>query len=137
MDFFFFFFSSRRRHTRCYRDWSSDVCSSDLPHRVVVDVCRGRGRLRGYASILGDEDRNAEQVDALGILRIDADLAHVPRILVVRTRLSPARAVVVRPIDLGSFRLHRRVNGPRLRSAHVETNASDVALWQTLRELGP
>src|SRR5207245_8022281 len=27
---FVFFFSSRRRHTRCYRDWSSDVCSSDL-----------------------------------------------------------------------------------------------------------
>src|SRR5256884_4652038 len=27
---FFFFFSSRRRHTRCSRDWSSDVCSSDL-----------------------------------------------------------------------------------------------------------
>src|SRR5206468_11481562 len=29
--FFFFFFSSRRRHTRSDRDWSSDVCSSDLP----------------------------------------------------------------------------------------------------------
>src|SRR3989449_4518484 len=28
--YFFFFFSSRRRHTRCSRDWSSDVCSSDL-----------------------------------------------------------------------------------------------------------
>src|SRR5438874_12428521 len=28
---FFFFFSSRRRHTRSLRDWSSDVCSSDLP----------------------------------------------------------------------------------------------------------
>src|SRR2546429_954510 len=27
---FSFFFSSRRRHTRCSRDWSSDVCSSDL-----------------------------------------------------------------------------------------------------------
>src|SRR5256884_1815289 len=27
---FYFFFSSRRRHTRCSRDWSSDVCSSDL-----------------------------------------------------------------------------------------------------------
>src|SRR5215469_5662265 len=27
---FFFFFSSRRRHTRSLRDWSSDVCSSDL-----------------------------------------------------------------------------------------------------------
>src|SRR3712207_5455589 len=30
MFFFFFFFSSRRRHTRYWRDWSSDVCSSDL-----------------------------------------------------------------------------------------------------------
>src|SRR5205809_5529665 len=28
--YLFFFFSSRRRHTRCSRDWSSDVCSSDL-----------------------------------------------------------------------------------------------------------
>src|SRR5207245_6658369 len=31
-----FFFSSRRRHTRCYRDWSSDVCSSDLTRAVAV-----------------------------------------------------------------------------------------------------
>src|SRR2546422_8028578 len=28
--YYIFFFSSRRRHTRCSRDWSSDVCSSDL-----------------------------------------------------------------------------------------------------------
>src|SRR5215203_6665996 len=40
--FLFFFFSSRRRHTRYWRDWSSDVCSSDLhlafpqyEHRMV------------------------------------------------------------------------------------------------------
>src|SRR5207249_7335365 len=32
--FFFFFFSSRRRHTRSKRDWSSDVCSSDLSGQV-------------------------------------------------------------------------------------------------------
>src|SRR5215813_2353794 len=30
ISFSLFFFSSRRRHTRCGRDWSSDVCSSDL-----------------------------------------------------------------------------------------------------------
>src|SRR6266852_7323814 len=35
---FFFFFSSRRRHTRCYRDWSSDVCSSDLCDRENARV---------------------------------------------------------------------------------------------------
>src|SRR5438067_7772536 len=34
--FFFFFFSSRRRHTRSKRDWSSDVCSSDLEHEHHV-----------------------------------------------------------------------------------------------------
>src|SRR6266498_2969184 len=33
---FGFFFSSRRRHTRCGRDWSSDVCSSDLSERREV-----------------------------------------------------------------------------------------------------
>src|SRR2546429_3819306 len=33
--FCFFFFSSRRRHTRCSRDWSSDVCSSDLTHDAI------------------------------------------------------------------------------------------------------
>src|SRR5712675_3114277 len=31
-----FFFSSRRRHTRCSRDWSSDVCSSDLAGRMTA-----------------------------------------------------------------------------------------------------
>src|SRR5690606_40212831 len=34
--FFFFFFSSRRRHTRFSRDWSSDVCSSDLALAIVL-----------------------------------------------------------------------------------------------------
>src|SRR2546429_9914968 len=42
---FFFFFSSRRRHTRCSRDWSSDVCSSDL---YLPD-----GKLRVYRSRSG------------------------------------------------------------------------------------
>src|SRR3712207_5581547 len=32
----YFFFSSRRRHTRYWRDWSSDVCSSDLYDVVVI-----------------------------------------------------------------------------------------------------
>src|SRR2546430_7780738 len=34
----FFFFSSRRRHTRFDCDWSSDVCSSDLPDVVLMDL---------------------------------------------------------------------------------------------------
>src|SRR5260370_26547450 len=36
VSFIFFFFSSRRRHTRFKCDWSSDVCSSDLLHGLLV-----------------------------------------------------------------------------------------------------
>src|SRR5690606_6831993 len=42
----FFFFSSRRRHTRFSRDWSSDVCSSDLTiganATIVCGITLGR-----------------------------------------------------------------------------------------------
>src|SRR5687768_15960636 len=41
--FFSFFFSSRRRHTRCSRDWSSDVCSSDLPTGLTGSCARVDG----------------------------------------------------------------------------------------------
>src|SRR5690606_27707570 len=37
----FFFFSSRRRHTRFSRDWSSDVCSSDLGKYAPARATRG------------------------------------------------------------------------------------------------
>src|SRR5256884_930065 len=37
---YLFFFSSRRRHTRCSRDWSSDVCSSDLCVRFPISTRR-------------------------------------------------------------------------------------------------
>src|SRR5690625_7448020 len=33
-----FFFSSRRRHTRWPRDWSSDVCSSDLELDIIAEM---------------------------------------------------------------------------------------------------
>src|SRR5690625_7282253 len=48
MSTFFVFFSSRRRHTRWPRDWSSDVCSSDLARRGAGGrrPPRGAGRPR-------------------------------------------------------------------------------------------
>src|SRR6202021_3410824 len=44
--FFFFFFSSRRRHTRYWRDWSSDVCSSDLGGRVGLLTSSASGKAK-------------------------------------------------------------------------------------------
>src|SRR3712207_7959335 len=42
----FFFFSSRRRHTRYWRDWSSDVCSSDLNVRLGVRYALEKNEVR-------------------------------------------------------------------------------------------
>src|SRR3712207_9173616 len=53
-----FFFSSRRRHTRYWRDWSSDVCSSDLPRAAPARAARGQGpRLRHGHDARGAEGR--------------------------------------------------------------------------------
>src|SRR5207249_9170525 len=72
--FFFFFFSSRRRHTRSKRDWSSDVCSSDLVHDV-----REHHRLAGF------------ELDALRKRRALARLDVVGRALVVLERSEERR----------------------------------------------
>src|SRR3989449_10857875 len=47
---FVFFFSSRRRHTRCSRDWSSDVCSSDLRKGCSVHVQEMLRALQGHGA---------------------------------------------------------------------------------------
>src|SRR3712207_7407408 len=70
-----FFFSSRRRHTRYWRDWSSDVCSSDLEEgnaafntpeqlkalefeKQLVDCCTGKGTAAWtFTEVMRSEER--------------------------------------------------------------------------------
>src|SRR3989449_36097 len=54
----FFFFSSRRRHTRCSRDWSSDVCSSDL--------LQGHGRRKADLDLRDGAEEHREADDRNG-----------------------------------------------------------------------
>src|SRR5215469_18546507 len=80
----FFFFSSRRRHTRSLRDWSSDVCSSDLK---VVDATRGDGiavkTLPGLHELIAGDIDLAGQIrpvaieDVLGREQVEVDLEAV------------------------------------------------------------
>src|SRR5207249_6516291 len=53
----FFFFSSRRRHTRSKRDWSSDVCSSDLPGLPATTDKRIRSLRSLWTSCRSEERR--------------------------------------------------------------------------------
>src|SRR3989442_8639878 len=57
-----FFFSSRRRHTRCGRDWSSDVCSSDLIIRL---------RRQNYEPLLPEADAQFRELDSRMRLRLE------------------------------------------------------------------
>src|SRR3712207_7501961 len=85
-DLFFFFFSSRRRHTRYWRDWSSDVCSSDLERPraggVGEEADRDRRhyqpqrRAARFGSRLQRPDLHAAEEDArAGVVVLEADVA--------------------------------------------------------------
>src|SRR3712207_7681758 len=92
--FFFFFFSSRRRHTRYWRDWSSDVCSSDL--FIILPLT-----LPGYLS-----------------LRL-AELAHLlnnPTRLILCSQTSAARDDLLRLFDAFCSRSEERRVGKECRS---------------------
>src|SRR3712207_7263645 len=71
---FIFFFSSRRRHTRYWRDWSSDVCSSDLKRWRVYQPTR-------EAPLLRDLDSAAVPPDTLVLDQVmtPGDVLYFPR----------------------------------------------------------
>src|SRR5690606_39815853 len=62
---FFFFFSSRRRHTRFSRDWSSDVCSSDLK---VVDLLIEHNLLSDISDIYQLNEKEISALPRMGEL---------------------------------------------------------------------
>src|SRR5207253_8133802 len=73
-----FFFSSRRRHTRWPRDWSSDVCSSDLGVEALLRVAVGV--IRAELNALEKAFRNGVRDTKLPV-RV-ADLARRGRIAI-------------------------------------------------------
>src|SRR2546422_1155735 len=121
---FFFFFSSRRRHTRCSRDWSSDVCSSDLtpapttrrrglltvshltPHKNHAAVIRAAARLEPKTTVRiigrGPERAFLERLAAtLGVAcSIESDLTETDMVTAYRTA-----EVVVCPSTFEGFGL--------------------------------
>src|SRR3989440_863641 len=60
----FFFFSSRRRHTRSDRDWSSDVCSSDLNFEPTYEVIP-HAKKRNNPKIVSELKSAAREAEAI------------------------------------------------------------------------
>src|SRR2546429_9339729 len=75
------FFSSRRRHTRCSRDWSSDVCSSDLieprfrPSTISLDGVTLDPTWLGWLERAADEARRLEAVGGVSWLEMRSYMA--------------------------------------------------------------
>src|SRR6266508_32836 len=114
--YFFFFFSSRRRHTRWPRDWSSDVCSSDLDR-----VDRGRIPIVGRRSL---EAANPEG-------RIWGAIVHtILRRPVLSLVLSVAVLLAAASPILG---LHIGTSGPTLLPSRFEARQGFEALQRYFR----
>src|SRR5256884_2969812 len=94
---YYFFFSSRRRHTRCSRDWSSDVCSSDLQSLTRrtpenQQSHRNSKTKQGRVTLQSSKPCNPERVDSLRDNRSSR-----PELLANRTKnLFPPRILAQR-----------------------------------------
>src|SRR2546429_5039099 len=94
----FFFFSSRRRHTRCSRDWSSDVCSSDLyaAGKKAVEGKDWKSAVERLNKALLQDDRNPDIHNLLGYAyrnagQLDPAFRHYRRALELNPRHRGAR----------------------------------------------
>src|SRR5690554_7535464 len=69
--FLLFFFSSRRRHTRCGRDWSSDVCSSDLVRLIdaaVLVLIESAGQRIEGVGVIAEAISGVDDLARLGLV---------------------------------------------------------------------
>src|SRR5690606_18604299 len=90
-------FSSRRRHTRFSRDWSSDVCSSDLENPSELIVYGGSGKaarnhdcfeaiIRSLKYLDNDETLLVQSGKPVGIFKTHAN---APRVIISNSMLVP------------------------------------------------
>ena len=112
-----FFFSSRRRHTRLRRDWSSDVCSSDLSTPAgLVDMDDLRGKLDENVAVFMITNPNTLGIfdDQVGEI---ADLVHKQGGLIYLDGANMNAIMgITRPGDFGAdmmhFNPHKTFSGP-------------------------
>src|SRR3989304_947306 len=91
--FMIFFFSGRRRHTRCSRDWSSDVCSSDLDGRDFFSEEKRQARHQVVYPAAGVPAYRLINTCQEGRYRIEKEIVADPRrdVVLQRVRFVPLR----------------------------------------------
>src|SRR5205809_2892131 len=120
-----FFFSSRRRHTRCSRDWSSDVCSSDLGQGMAA-AREGRyaDASRAFERVLAEDPDRFDALVSLGIARYKLGAFDEASAALERARARAPRDATVR-LYLGLSHLQKGEAGPA--DAHLAAFADLAA----------
>src|SRR5690349_3783261 len=144
----FFFFSSRRRHTRSLRDWSSDVCSSDLISMLVgAALEQARGNRSNLVSSLTevsrllretiDTCRNTAQEHGGFLVRKEGLVGAVSRLVERLEHTGGPRFAVTRPAtsivcldELTAYHLFRIV-GEAIVNAHRHSGAKTIDVRAT------
>src|SRR5258707_14609290 len=129
----FFFFSSRRRHTRYWRDWSSDVCSSDLFVQRPEDVAEGRKLIGNAAGLMVKLEKPAaisrldeiiDLADALMVARGDLGVEMPPEdVPSVQKQVIHACRLAGKPVIVATQMLESMITAP----TPTRAEASDVA----------
>src|SRR6266498_2552282 len=127
----FFFFSSRRRHTRCGRDWSSDVCSSDLLSPRSETVAK---RLSLLHRLQPERDGKGTERTGLAVLAVPAKAMMQP-LAPGLDLIEPVRVAKGDQLDLEEL-LARLVDAGYQRTDMVERRG-EVAVRGGLVDLFP
>src|SRR5205809_4470085 len=124
----YFFFSSGRRHTSCSRDWSSDVCSSDLLSALALQSPSDRDR-----TVEGEPGAARQRTRPRGVCRLSRrSTEDVP------DRHRSVDAPVRRGIAINRNGRHRHPTTPRaIRLGHVEgLEAKSRPSFRPIRDAG-
>src|SRR5436309_4869934 len=131
----FFFFSSRRRHTRFSRDWSSDVCSSDLDGAATIareleERARSLKRQCGIGTTgLKEIGGKLADLRSEGVLTVSGELqAKMARDLLGRGLIEPAAAMAAR------LHAETRSLGDQYRKATTTLSDAEILYSRLQRE---
>src|SRR3712207_8252228 len=116
----FFFFSSRRRHTRYWRDWSSDVCSSDLTDVKSWDINDYLEAISGGADITAKDFRTWSATVLCSVALAVSEQAV--------TSPSAAKRAVTRAVKETAHYLGKIGRATRLNSSHANISYAAFCL---------
>src|SRR5205807_628562 len=125
-----FFFSSRRRHTRLQGDWSSDVCSSDLPTGRHAAADEGRLLQRDVVVDLHDRVTGDD-----GALTEGAEHAHAADVLLPGVESEGAIREATCEQELAEVTEVLMAGGaPAALAARGQERADDVVAWRDVED---